>query len=154
VVKHADGLRTTYEPVTDGPVVGTEVDAGDPIGHLSRGHASCRPGTVCLHWGLLRGKTYLDPLRLVLGGRVRLLPVTPGRAASAGGAVPREGFRVQTTNTEDPLARARTVEAPPSVRRQFVNGSVNLLLLAAFGYGAVRGLLRTVRFVWRRRSRA
>jgi murein DD-endopeptidase MepM/ murein hydrolase activator NlpD len=150
VVKHADGLRTTYEPVVDGPRVGTEVDAGDRIGHLAAGHASCRLGTSCLHWGLLRGKTYLDPLRLVLGGRIRLLPVAPQDRAHPAGAV-TDGLRVQASNTDDPLARARTVEAPPSVKRQFVNGAVNLLLLGAMAYGVARGAWRTVRWVRRRR---
>src|SRR5204863_302239 len=39
------------------------------------GHASCRSGTVCLHWGLLRGDAYLDPLSLLLDQQVRLLPL-------------------------------------------------------------------------------
>ena len=34
----------------------------------------CLP-RACLHWGWLRGETYLDPLRLVGGGPVRLLPL-------------------------------------------------------------------------------
>jgi len=34
---------------------------------------------ACLHWGLLRGfgddQEYLDPLRVLAGARVRLLPI-------------------------------------------------------------------------------
>jgi hypothetical protein len=45
------------------------------LGHLTSGHASCRVGRPCLHWGLLRGDSYLDPLSLVVTTRVRLLPV-------------------------------------------------------------------------------
>nr|WP_239126696.1 M23 family metallopeptidase [Asanoa siamensis] len=72
-VQHADGLRTTYEPVS--PVVrpGDRVTAGDPIGVLEAGHPGC-PAAACLHWGLRRGMEYLDPL-LLLGFRVRLLPI-------------------------------------------------------------------------------
>jgi hypothetical protein len=31
---------------------------------------------VCLHWGLLRGATYLNPLTLVGAGPIRLLPAS------------------------------------------------------------------------------
>jgi hypothetical protein len=34
----------------------------------------CFPAT-CLHWGLIVGETYVDPLTLVGGGPVRLLPL-------------------------------------------------------------------------------
>ena len=69
-------LRTTYEPVTATVSVGEFVFAGEPIGHLSPGLSHCsRSGQVrCLHWGLRRGFSYLNPLMLV-GGHVRLLPV-------------------------------------------------------------------------------
>lgn len=72
-------LRTTYEPVR--PVVrkGDEVVRGEPVGTLERPHAHCGPAP-CLHWGLLRGDTYLNPLgllppRLLARGPSRLLPV-------------------------------------------------------------------------------
>lgn len=72
-IDHADGLRTTYEPVD--PVVGAgqRVARGSPVGTLVAGHAGC-PVEACLHWGLRRGETYLDPLQL-LAVRVRLLPL-------------------------------------------------------------------------------
>jgi murein DD-endopeptidase MepM/ murein hydrolase activator NlpD len=79
-VTHRDGLRTTYEPVIATVRVGQQVARGSTLGTLDSGHASCRPGTTCLHWGLLRGDTYLDPLGLLLDQRVRLLPL--GTAAS------------------------------------------------------------------------
>ncbi|MFI5534257.1 M23 family metallopeptidase [Kitasatospora sp. NPDC051853] len=65
-------LRTTYLPVTGVPV-GTAVSAGQPIGELTTGTGHCASG--CLHWGLLRGKRYLDPLALLGTGRARLLPL-------------------------------------------------------------------------------
>jgi len=33
---------------------------------------------ACLHWGLLQGDVYLDPLALLGLGRVRLLPLKAG----------------------------------------------------------------------------
>lgn len=75
VVVHTGGLRTTYEPVDPAVVVGHWVGRGSLLGHLTRGHASCRAGTTCLHWGLLRGSTYLDPLSLLRPTQVRLLPL-------------------------------------------------------------------------------
>lgn len=71
VVTHGE-LRSTLEPVRASVPVGTRVAAGDPVGVLVAGHA-CAAGT-CLHWGLKRGETYLDPLSLVTGAEVRLLP--------------------------------------------------------------------------------
>ncbi len=67
-------LRTTYLPVTGVVPVGTSVAAGQSIGRLAPGFAHCRVG--CLHWGLLRGGRYLDPLALFGAGRARLLPLT------------------------------------------------------------------------------
>lgn len=72
-VAHPDRLRTTYEPVTPVVSAGEVVAAGDPIGVLDTGHAGC-PVAACLHWGLRRGDSYLDPLALLGLGPVRLLP--------------------------------------------------------------------------------
>ncbi|MFJ8577546.1 murein hydrolase activator EnvC family protein [Micromonospora sp. NPDC093277] len=80
-VGHADGLRTTYEPVQPGLPVGTAVTTGTPIGALLAGHPGC-PADACLHWGLRRGEEYLDPLALLGLGPVRLLPLDV-RAADA-----------------------------------------------------------------------
>lgn len=80
-VRHADGLRTTYEPVTVTVRAGERVRAGAPLGVLASGHAGCpRP---CLHWGLRDDQSYLDPLSLLGLGRVRLLPL-----ADASGQIP------------------------------------------------------------------
>ncbi|GGD17724.1 M23 family metallopeptidase [Nocardioides daphniae] len=73
VVSHG-GTRTTYEPVLGGVDEGDEVAAGDPIGWLHPTGSHCAPAT-CLHWGWRRGEEYLDPLTLVGGGPVRLLPL-------------------------------------------------------------------------------
>ena len=66
--------RTTYEPVVATVVPGQEVSGGEAIGRLVVTDSHCFPA-VCLHWGLIRGEDYLDPLSLVGSGRVRLLPL-------------------------------------------------------------------------------
>ncbi|WP_263248991.1 M23 family metallopeptidase [Saccharopolyspora rosea] len=75
-IEHPGGLRTTYEPVAPLVAVGDRVARGQPIGSLEPGHPGCpaAPQRACLHWGARRDAEYLDPLRLISGGRVRLLP--------------------------------------------------------------------------------
>jgi murein DD-endopeptidase MepM/ murein hydrolase activator NlpD len=73
VVVHGD-TRTTYEPVEATVMVGQEIGRGEVIGHLQAVASHCPP-RVCLHWGWLRGQTYLDPLDLIGHGEVRLLPL-------------------------------------------------------------------------------
>ncbi len=73
-IAHGGGLRTTYEPVDPSVGAGQAVARGSPIGILSTGHAGC-PAAACLHWGLRRGETYLDPLALLRPPRIRLLPM-------------------------------------------------------------------------------
>ncbi len=78
VVDHG-ATRTTYEPVLAAVTVGSEVEPGTVIGRIGHGgHCSAR----CLHWGLIRGDTYLDPLLLApYEGPVRLLPPDRRRVA-------------------------------------------------------------------------
>jgi murein DD-endopeptidase MepM/ murein hydrolase activator NlpD len=85
VVDHGD-VRTTYEPVRASVHVGQHVGRGARLGTLQRSSSHCFPG-ACLHWGLLRGETYLDPLTLVGAGPIRLLPLDGaffGNAVSPG----------------------------------------------------------------------
>lgn len=71
-------LRTTYQPVAASVAVGDAVARGAGLGRLVRAGSHCFPG-ACLHWGLVEGagdgRDYLDPLLLVGGGPVRLLPL-------------------------------------------------------------------------------
>ncbi|MET9369210.1 M23 family metallopeptidase [Streptomyces griseoflavus] len=71
-------LRTTYEPVLASVAEGAEVSAGEVIGTVEATGSHC--AAPCVHWGLLRADTYLDPLALLppwllRGGPSRLLPV-------------------------------------------------------------------------------
>ncbi|MGA4839325.1 murein hydrolase activator EnvC family protein [Streptomyces sp. G45] len=87
-------LRTTYEPLRPAVEKGTRVRAGDPLGTLdptARRHCPA----PCLHWGLRRADTYLNPLALLPpwllnGGPSRLLPVRAAGGApwGAAGVVP------------------------------------------------------------------
>jgi murein DD-endopeptidase MepM/ murein hydrolase activator NlpD len=75
VVAVTDGaLRTTYEPLQVTVQRGERVTAGQVIGRLSVKGSHCAP-RACLHWGLLRGSDYLDPLALLGLEQVRLLPL-------------------------------------------------------------------------------
>lgn len=81
-VDHADGLRSTYEPVDPAVSTGQAVHRGDLLGHLLPGHPECTGAPACLHWGIKRGNEYLDPLVLVSATRhVRLLPWPGGERA-------------------------------------------------------------------------
>ena len=91
VVDHGP-QRTTYEPVSATVHVGDPVAQGERIGSLQAGRSHCFP-RVCLHWGLLRGRVYLNPLLLVGGGPVRLLPLRGAPPAGAG-PPPASTFRV------------------------------------------------------------
>ncbi len=82
VVDHG-GVRTTYEPVTSSVSVGDLVGRGGVLGTLQRASSHCFP-RACLHWGLLRGDAYLNPLTLVGAGPVRLLPLSGAPAAPGG----------------------------------------------------------------------
>jgi murein DD-endopeptidase MepM/ murein hydrolase activator NlpD len=89
-VDHPGGLRTSYEPVTATVARGDQVGAGAVLGRLETVASHCPPA-ACLHWGLRRGETYLDPRSMLGAVRVRLLPVwgSAGPAAApAGGAEP------------------------------------------------------------------
>ncbi|MFI8088745.1 M23 family metallopeptidase [Streptomyces sp. NPDC086080] len=71
-------LRTTYEPVRASVTEGDEVTAGEVIGAVEPTGSHCT--VPCVHWGLLKADTYLDPLTLLppwllRRGPSRLLPV-------------------------------------------------------------------------------
>ncbi|MBJ8343287.1 M23 family metallopeptidase [Antrihabitans sp. YC2-6] len=73
-IDHPGGLRTTYEPVESTVAAGARVAVGTALGTLQAGHPECA-ATACLHWGLRRGREYLDPLGLIHAVPIRLKPV-------------------------------------------------------------------------------
>lgn len=95
-------LRTTYLPVRPSVEKGRGVRAGARIGTVEPSAHCAGP---CLHWGLLRGRTYLDPLTLVRP-RVRLLPhwESPAPSSPPPERPPRVGLRDATTASGGALA--------------------------------------------------
>jgi murein DD-endopeptidase MepM/ murein hydrolase activator NlpD len=82
IVSFAPGqLRTTYEPVDPVVRAGDHVAAGELIAHVAAATDDCGPPGSCLHWGALRGQAYVDPMRLLMSARVRLLPIWSGPPA-------------------------------------------------------------------------
>lgn len=72
-VDHPGGLRSTYEPVLASVTPGARVRRGAVLGSLASGHESC--SSTCLHWGIRRGRDYLDPTALVRASPIRLKPL-------------------------------------------------------------------------------
>lgn len=73
-VTHADGIRSTYQPVTERIDGGSRVAAGDQLGSLGAIGSHCLLRT-CLHLGAVRGKDhYLDPLLFLQAWELTLLP--------------------------------------------------------------------------------
>lgn len=105
VVTHSDGLRSTFEPVLPTSAVGTTVAAGAVVGAVASTPGHCAPET-CVHWGVLRGDAYLDPLSFIAPRRVVLLPLTVARMI--------RGPPIATPHV-DPTARQR--ESPRARRR-------------------------------------
>ncbi|HEY0774694.1 MAG TPA: M23 family metallopeptidase [Nocardioidaceae bacterium] len=114
VVAHG-ATRTTYEPVRASVAAGDVVTAGDRLGTLQSIASHCAPA-ACLHWGLIEGETYLDPLTLVGAGPVRLLPLAglPSLAAPPwlGGLSSLRGMG-QGSSPATPLPSASPTVAEP-----------------------------------------
>lgn len=65
-VEHADGRKSSFEPVTEALPAGTEVAAGQVIAQVDDEVPHCEP-EPCLHWGVREGPDdYVNPL-LFLG---------------------------------------------------------------------------------------
>ncbi|MEJ6019473.1 M23 family metallopeptidase [Corynebacterium sp. H113] len=73
-VMHADGIRTTYQPVDFIVQRGDRVSRGQVLGHVRTPELFDERG---VHWGALRGETYLNPLDLLGSRTIVLKPVTP-----------------------------------------------------------------------------
>jgi hypothetical protein len=104
-VDHPGGLRTSYEPVLATVTRGDQVSAGAVLGRLELVASHCPPA-ACLHWGLRRGGTYLDPRSLLGAVRVRLLPVW-GSAGPAQVPAARSGAGERPRPTRRPASGKR-----------------------------------------------
>ncbi|MER7071239.1 peptidoglycan DD-metalloendopeptidase family protein [Terrabacter sp. NPDC000476] len=74
VLVHAGGRRSSLEPASGAPPVGTVVAQARPVGVVTSTPGHCAPRT-CLHWGVRRGEVYVDPLALLRRAPVVLLPL-------------------------------------------------------------------------------
>jgi len=75
VVDHGR-LRTTYEPVLPLVSKGQRIAAGAIVGTVTLAGGHCLPAT-CLHLGARDGDGYVDPMRWLGSGQIRLLPSAP-----------------------------------------------------------------------------
>ncbi|MEU6960965.1 M23 family metallopeptidase [Streptomyces chrestomyceticus] len=114
-------LRTTYEPVHPTIRKGDHVTAGQTVAKLGPGPFHC--STPCLHWGLLRDKTYLDPLSLLPAamlnpGPSRLLPVinVPEPSNAPGRRDPPRSRHPRRTRSPD-SGRTRKRNPPTNLTR-------------------------------------
>lgn len=72
-VDHADGVRTTYDPVLTRLSRGDRIRRGEILGILApENEATHGPG---LGWGAKIGENYIDPLTLLGHAEIRLKPV-------------------------------------------------------------------------------
>jgi Peptidase family M23 len=122
-VAHPNGLRTTYEPILATVHVGDPVSAGDLLGTVTAGHPGC-PRVACLHWGLLRGRAYLDPATLLAAGPTRLLPLS----GPLPGTTPEPS---PTPLTPTPAGRPTPPAAAPATTLFQVSAIVAALALTA-----------------------
>ncbi|MET4590157.1 M23 family metallopeptidase [Arthrobacter sp. 754] len=80
-IDHGDGLRSSFEPVESPLKAGDVVAKGEAIGTLQPGHCGV---LACVHWGVRRGDSYVNPLDFVMDLRPSiLLPLTPGLPMAA-----------------------------------------------------------------------
>jgi murein DD-endopeptidase MepM/ murein hydrolase activator NlpD len=161
VVSHG-ALRTTYEPVAANVSVGERVRAGAVIGALRASGPHCGPARICLHWGLLRGAIYLDPLALLKRGPIRLLPAD-GSLRAPGGAPPALSLsagRAPGQGLEEVPAPVQAAARPAAPRANEPLGtdvsphaahSLSLSRLATAGAGGALTLALTTRAIIRRR---
>ncbi len=105
---HASGLRTSYEPVLGVLPVGARVSQGQVVAVVTSQRSHCSPDT-CLHWGLRRGATYLDPLPLVVGrGPPVLLPLgaSTGRSSVSRATLSASRHEVAEEHRAEPSDKA------------------------------------------------
>ncbi|MFI9027217.1 peptidoglycan DD-metalloendopeptidase family protein [Streptomyces sp. NPDC053560] len=121
-------LRTTYEPVRPTVGKGAQVRAGQPVAVLQSGPYHC--DTACLHWGLRRGRAYLDPLSLLppsllANAARRLLPVFP---------IPEPPARPPADKTRPPPLSPTATALAPNTGLITITAAIALAATAAWSH--------------------
>lgn len=76
-IAHPGGLRSSFESVGSDLSKGDTVSQGETIGRLSA-PPHCGAEAACVHWGVRRGGTYVNPLQFVTDLRPSVLLPIPG----------------------------------------------------------------------------
>jgi murein DD-endopeptidase MepM/ murein hydrolase activator NlpD len=157
VVDHGGTLRSTFEPVEATVRVGAQVRPGDVLGRLTAwwsepltpdaAHCGARS---CLHWGMIRGGWYVDPLVVAgLGAgcrQVRLLPLAGPRPPSLAEPAPLVPGR--RTGAASPTARPGGVAPLPVERSPWRGAAVTGGVALAAAGAAVPTVARFRRRRW------
>jgi len=69
-LRHADGVLSSFEPVTSDLAAGTPVERGQPVGELAAGHCA---GPPCVHLGARVDGDYVSPLAFLGEARPSVL---------------------------------------------------------------------------------
>ncbi|GAA2867579.1 hypothetical protein GCM10020220_066220 [Nonomuraea rubra] len=109
-IDHEGGLRTTYLPVTASVRRGQPITPGAKLGVLEPSKHHCEES--CLHWGLRRGTSYLNPLQLLGHAPTRLLPFWPPPQRTPTTPQPRTAARVPTPATTPAIPPGSTPLTP------------------------------------------
>lgn len=140
-VTHGE-LRTTYEPVVARLATGSRVQTGQIIGMLGAG-GHC--ASHCLHWALLRGDVYLDPLRLLDRGPVVLKSLPPVGTSANVAPAPRGEPIIGDRSTRDGVSTtsASTGSVPagssaPANNTSSLIGAVALAGVAGAGVYSIK----------------
>ncbi|MGI8577258.1 MAG: murein hydrolase activator EnvC family protein [Nocardioidaceae bacterium] len=154
VVDHGD-LRSTYEPVDATLPVGRRVAAGDVIGALRSVRSHCAP-RICLHLGVKRGATYLDPLSLLGPRDVRLKPVGEGAVSGVGSPSALAGPDARGMPVDAAAGRGSTRSGSAALdASSTITWRVGLGGAAALLAGVIGGLtIRPDLSKWRDRARS
>lgn len=108
--------RVTYQPVDPSVRRGALVPAGAVLGHLVTTGGHCLP-RACLHLGLIVAGEYQDPLRLLGGRPVRLLPLDDATRGPISGSPGTEAERGHASPSSRPFLSLVSSASSPAAAR-------------------------------------